>query len=101
MSEATRRPWKVDDRGVVRAKNGGLGICAFPPWANQYQAERDANAALIVRAVNAFAPMVEALSLALRYYIPTCDFLMNREVHAPLLCLRCKAEAALKLAGEK
>jgi hypothetical protein len=90
MDKATPRPWATNDRRVESQHNHG--------WANDgwiiAQCEgpdAEANAALIVRAVNSFDAMLEALS----------DLRATSEKMGYFGSTMDKARAALELANQK
>ena len=74
------RPQELDDWGIIRGSNGHLACIARQPVYNDDESLNEhrknktdpshANAALIVRAVNSFEPMKEALENLTKRY---CD----------------------------
>lgn len=117
--KATARPWTLHDIDMDRATICGDGgeryvasvqIWQTPRICGEFdEPERKANAALIVRAVNSFDPMREALEaqdVADKHPL-TCD---DCEPHGSYVCDEMQAllrkaqdlrEAALKLAKEQ
>lgn len=83
MSKATERPWRMVDKNdkfghanVVTIKgsnDSGCSIVAFC-WKDSVEQEAEANAQLIVQAVNSFNPQyVEALENVLKRFITVID----------------------------
>lgn len=66
MSKSTPRPWRLDedfDEHIIGANNEGVAdCCVVLPKIGPRHAENEANAALIVRAVNAHDDLVAALN---------------------------------------
>lgn len=102
-AKGTARPWTVarnrwtDNATTIGAGDHGAiaetGHCSVNP-------ERDAaNAALIVRAVNAHEALVEAVEHFREWWANHFDD-FDAETNAQLLCLDNEASAALKLAQE-
>jgi hypothetical protein len=72
-AKSTPRPWVLDDeypQNVYSDDSTGsiIATCDGFTWAPRDKAEVKANAALIVRAVNAFDPLVSALELAVTLF---------------------------------
>ncbi len=57
----TPLPWRVGDREPYVEIWGQMRMNAYPIVASMDSAPREANAALIVRAVNSFGPLIAAL----------------------------------------
>ena len=103
MSEHTPIPWSISKRGVAC-------ICANTPnsniivncggWGNNTHEiipEQEANAALIVKAVNSHDALVAALKRVLSIGPMGCYCGL---VDSSIQCDTCQANAALKSAGE-
>lgn len=85
---ATPTPWKVVDkypRGPLVCDESGVSLATVSNYASEWPD----NANLIVLAVNAFIPLVEALKTT------PCAFRYADEPD----CGRCDREEALRLAG--
>lgn len=70
QDQATPRPWKLegDKMSVSNINNEGVCDCYFGVPANTYvEGKYEANARLIVKAVNCHDELVEALEIALGY----------------------------------
>lgn len=90
-------PWSIEPHTTVDKRFAIIGAGVYVDYDDVDHAEQDANAALIIRAVNSFGPLVAVLRDFCDYYAGNKGAMLGNGKAAQMLP---KFRAALKAAGQ-